>query len=390
MKAWGLKAILIAAGAAVVLVLLVGLLVWRGDILEDWLDPKVPYQTYTPPPAPNYASAKAWALRPDSSKPTEAPADVFFVHPTTYDGGHDWNAPIGDEQADRTLTRVMLPNYAGPFARAGRVFAPRYRQASLYTFLTLREDAREARAFAYGDVEAAFRWYLEHDNHGRPLILVGVEQGGTLAQRLATDIIAKDPALIQRLAGVYLVDTVAPRAAFGQALPPCAARRQAHCVVAWAMGWADASDAATRILSRALVWTPDNQLDVLGTQPALCVNPVLGAETEALAAKRQNLGAVNATGMEWGERPPLLPHEVSAQCKGGLLRVSHPNAASLRPSGSWADRKKERDYNLFYADLEADSKARVATLMGRTDFPTLAPPIEKTVVIKASPIHRAR
>ena len=39
----------------------------------------------------------------------------------------------------------MLPNYAGPFARLGRIFAPRYRQASLYTLMTLRDDAREAR-----------------------------------------------------------------------------------------------------------------------------------------------------------------------------------------------------------------------------------------------------
>ena len=27
----------------------------------------------------------------------------------------------------------MAPNYAGPFVRVGRLFAPRYRQASLYT-----------------------------------------------------------------------------------------------------------------------------------------------------------------------------------------------------------------------------------------------------------------
>jgi hypothetical protein len=93
--------------------------------------------------------------------------------------------------------------------------------------------------------------------------------------------------------------------------------------------------------------------------------------------------------VEWGARPALLPHEVTAQCEAGLLRVSHPGSPSLRPSGSWADRKKEPDYNLFYGDLEADAKARVATLMGRDDFPVMAAPIEKVVTIKPAPIHRA-
>ncbi len=86
----------------------------------------------------------------------------------------------------------MLPNYAGPFARVGRIFAPRYRQASLYTALTQREDAREARRFAYGDVRAAWLTFRARYDHGRPLVLVGVEQGGQLTARLLADEIAKD------------------------------------------------------------------------------------------------------------------------------------------------------------------------------------------------------
>ena len=35
---------------------------WRYDILRTTLDPKVPFQTYDPPPAPNYADPAAWAL----------------------------------------------------------------------------------------------------------------------------------------------------------------------------------------------------------------------------------------------------------------------------------------------------------------------------------------
>ena len=106
---------------------------------------------------------------------------VFFVHPTTFDGGKDWNGPIDDPRAERFLARVVLPNDAGPFARVGRLFAPRYRQASLYAELESKEDARDAKLFAYGDVRTAFEYFLTHFNHGRPIVLAGLEQGGCCA-----------------------------------------------------------------------------------------------------------------------------------------------------------------------------------------------------------------
>ena len=55
----------------------------------------------------------------------------------------------------------------------------RYRQAGLYSLLTLRDDARDARKFAYGDVAAAFRYWRDHDGGVRPFVIAGVEQGGT-------------------------------------------------------------------------------------------------------------------------------------------------------------------------------------------------------------------
>jgi hypothetical protein len=368
MRGIGAKQVLIAVAALVIALLAIAVFVWRDDILESTLDPKVPYQTYTPPKPPDYTRRQAWALLPaDPEHPAanDPPADVFFVHPTTYDGGHDWNSPIQQDQGDRTLARVMLPNYAGPFAKLGRVFAPHYRQAALYAFLTLRDDARDARVFAYGDVAAAFRQYLAHDNGGRPIILVGVEQGGTLAAHLAHDALAADPSLKKRLIAVYLIDTVVPRDGHrpGSALPACATRQAAGCVVAWTQAFVDDPAQAKRLIDRALVWDDTGALVTLGGRAALCVNPLTGTETGALAPARMNLGAVNATNLEWGARPAFLPHEVNARCVDGVLHVSRPSSPSLRPSGSWADRKKAPAYNLFYADLEADAKARTATFM---------------------------
>jgi lauroyl/myristoyl acyltransferase len=346
--------------AGLVILLVAAAFVWREDILRTGLDPKVPFQTYDPPPAPDYAETGAWALRGVETNPA-GPADIFFVHPTTYDGGEHWLGPIDEPESADLLARVMLPNYAGPFARVGRIFAPRYRQSSLYTQLTLRDDAREARAFAYRDVRAAFEAYRAQYDRGRPLILAGTGQGAELVARLAEDLIEEDPTFRDRLAVVYVMDAIVPAVSHGPAsdLPACLDRDQSGCVVAWAQVREGADDVARRRVERAQVWTERGGLVGLEGRDPLCVNPVLGAATGAIAPARLSLGAANATGLEWGARPPLISRQVETQCVDGVLRHSLPRSPSLRPSGSWADQRKSPPYNLFYADIEADALARV-------------------------------
>jgi hypothetical protein len=356
---WWLVALL---GAAIVLVIATG--VFWGDLQRTALDPKVPFQTYQPPPAPDYAQRGSWALMPtdpDVDALDQPAADVFFVGPTTYDGGKNWNAPLDEPRADRLFRETMAPNYAGPFVRVGRIFAPRYRQASLYTLMTLREDARDARRFAYGDVAAAFQGYVARYNRGRPFVIVGVEQGGTLAARVLAEEVARNPELRSRLVAAYLVETVTP--ANDPPVEPCVRKGQTGCLAAWASVLDAEFDQAKVLLDRALVWGQRGELVNLGPRPALCFNPILGAVTDQPAPARLHLGAANATGLEWGARPAFLARQVSARCEGGVLRVTPPRSTSLKATGSWADRHKVPGFNLFYADLEADAKARVAAFV---------------------------
>jgi len=348
---------------SVLLVLAIGVLVFWGDLVSTALDPKIPFQTYSPPPAPDYATADAWYLRPTPTPVPPPKADVFFLAPTTYDGGKNWNARIGHPKANRQFREVMAPNYVGPFVSVGQVFAPKYRQASLYSLTTLREDAREARQFAYGDVRAAFRSYLTRDNGGRPFLIVGVEQGGTLASRLLAEEVARDPAVRDRLVAAYLIDTVVP--ADTPPIPPCMARNQTGCLASWARVYEGDFDAARQLLDRALVWNEQGELVNITPRPALCFNPILGALTTEPASQRQHLGAANATGLEWGARPAFMARQVAARCEGGVLRVTRPKSASLKETGTWADRRKAPGFNLFYADIEADAKQRLAAWRAR-------------------------
>jgi hypothetical protein len=340
--------------------------VFWDDLQRNALDPKLPFQTYTPPKAPDYAQRAAWYLMPTDPRalgPGAPPADIFFLSPTTYDGGEQWNAPIDDRKGGRQFRTTMAPNYAGPFVRVGRIFAPRYRQASLYSSMTLREDARDARAFAYGDVASAFRFYLDHYNEGRPFVLVGVEQGGTLGARLLTEEVATRPEVRARLAAAYLMDTVVP--ADAPPITPCSRKAEAGCLAAWVSDYDGDPAMGQSPLERGVVWNSHSELETLNRRPALCFNPILGETTNAPAPARLNLGAANATGLEWDARPAFLARQVGAQCKGGVLEITPPKSGAFKRTGSWADKRKVPGFNLFYADLEADALARVSALTRR-------------------------
>jgi hypothetical protein len=203
------------------------------------------------------------------------------------------------------------------------------------------------------------------------------------------DVVDPDPGLRQRIAAVYMLDTALPAADYSPSalMPACRQRNQPRCVVAWSMVPEGKQRVAQRMLARAMVWTPDNRLVSLAGRPALCVNPLLGAESDLAAPPKLNRGAANATGLEWGLRPSFLHNQVAAQCRGGLHYVTAPTSPSLQPTGFWARRRKARPFNLFYADIEADAEARVEALLGRRLYGPAAPPITSTVDVAASPIH---
>jgi hypothetical protein len=367
----GYRLIVALLAGVVALIVATGLIIWRDDILQAFLDPKIPFAVYRPPPAPDYGDTRSWARRPGPLEPGDPPADVFFIHPTTFDGGKDWNGPIGDLAAERRLIQTMLPNYAAPFAAAGRVFAPRYRQASLYTSLTLFDDALEARAFAYGDVDKAFSEFVARIGPERPFIIVGVGQGGLLAARLAQDRLGGDPRLRRRLIAAYLIETVTPAAdhAAGSLIPACVTREQSGCLAAWISAPRLDFERASRIMTRSVVWSRDGRLVGLAGREPICFNPLLGAASDAEAPARLNLGAANASGLEWGARPGFMARQISAQCVAGILRLSRPRSAALRPSGDWAGPFRAAPYNLFWADLEADSKARTRNWLAAHQTP---------------------
>ncbi len=351
---------LITAAAGVLAFLLVAATAFQDNLFRWWSDPHRPFQTTQPPPEPDYADDRAWALRPPT---TDTGAAIFFVHPTTYWGRTAWNAAIDHPSAAERLRLHVLPAYAGAFRTLGDLWAPHYRQAALFaTLTTSRYDAREARRLAAADVSAAFRQFLTDAPPDSPIILAGVEQGGLHALAVLAEI-ADDPAITDRIAAVYVIDQAVPLDVFatGQlgSFGPCREQADTGCIVAWGAVRADHEREVVRFKERSVMWTQEGRLEPTLGRRLLCVNPVYGRQTEDPAFRRLHRGGVNASGLAMDETPPIRPHETSAQCLDGVLLTERPDSTALRDPWRWGGRFKQPLANVFYADTQADAARRL-------------------------------
>lgn len=136
-----------------------------------------------------YENPEYWAYYETDKS---AAADVFFVCPTVYSGGEEsHNMPLDDEEARANFLGATNME-KGIYDADARFFAPYYRQAGLEVYLLSIEEREPWLELAYEDVKAAFNYYMEHCNDGRPIILAGFSQGADMCLRLLKDCFADE------------------------------------------------------------------------------------------------------------------------------------------------------------------------------------------------------
>jgi hypothetical protein len=335
----------------------------RDNLFRALIEPAVPFQVDERPPPPDYNDAAAWAIRPQSNASDDGKADVFFIHPTTaWSGAAGWNADIADPVSRTRLEDIALPNHAEPFAAAGSIWAPRYRQGVLYASLARREDSREALNFAYEDVARAFEVFMKARDPAKPLILVGIGQGGLHALRLLQSV----PDLPAKITASYIIDQPVPESLYSGATAlsgfpkPCQTATSKNCFISYSALDGGDTRGAELISLRSIIWTAKLGYHSLGGAPFACVNPLTGGTNAPDALASTNRGSAAASRLERGTKPPLLPGETGARCRNGMLLVEVNRPSSLSRSrfelGSFY---KLTPYNLFYAASATDAATRI-------------------------------
>lgn len=203
------------------------------------------------PERPDYRLPQSWALNPVllpnhelrlpkgsgrhtrslSKSPAKPLADVFFIHPTMLLEGEAWNADVHDAKMNEEVDRWPIRHQASAFASAGRVFAPRYRQAHVRIFSLGDSLSWAAAEVAYQDVKAAFVHFLESWNGERPIVLAGHSQGSFHGRRLLQEFF-DGTELADRLVAAYFPGMDMYAHEFGQ-LPLCATPVQTGCLCTW-------------------------------------------------------------------------------------------------------------------------------------------------------------
>ncbi len=348
-----------------------------GAALVRWaLKPDQEFSAYRPPPAPDYSDPRSWAglpgrndkadVRPagESAASREeqrsARADVFFIHPTTYINSDSWNGPLDDEDAADFLENGVMRFQASAFNLCCRVYAPRYRQATLWSFMDPGRDGVKALALAYTDVRRAFEHFILRFNRGRPFILASHSQGSAHGSRLLQEVIAADPDLRGRMIAAYLIGTPLP-ADLGIGMAACDGPEQTGCYMNW--NAVDSSEGRETWLESDRVWLGGEMTSLTG-RPLLCVNP-LDWRKDGSAPAGANKGSLPGNAEE--EMPGLVPGLTGARCENGLLVLTEPpedraGFSTLVNEGDY----HVYDYNLFYANIRENAAARAgAFLKGR-------------------------
>ena len=177
----------------------------------------------------DYGNRKYWVALPDR---VDKPVDVFFMYPTTYlDQKDGMNASL-DTETVNAASKSVTEHQGGVFVEACNLYAPRYRQASI-AVLGLDEKAREPYLnVALSDMAAAFRYYMEHFNQGRPFILAGHSQGSNLT--LTFLIRYPDRVPYHRLVAAYIIGwSVTDRDLQQLGLPLGEKPDQTGCIITW-------------------------------------------------------------------------------------------------------------------------------------------------------------
>jgi hypothetical protein len=341
------------------------------DSAEEILRPEKPFAEMTPPAEPDYAMPESWSAFPGRSDgaddsplgysprtESDREADVFFVHPATFITPEAWNGPAHDRSLPmKEVDQIVLQNMASAFNACCRVFAPRYRQATMYAMMTPTPDSRLAIELAYSDVRRAFAYFREHENKGRPFILASHSQGGWHLMRLLALEIQGTEAEKQFVAG-YFAGYMTPTDVFERTLTtvhPCKSPTDTGCVAVWNTFGPDGNP---RFQRARIEHFYSDHYELIGDKPIACVNPVTWAADGAASPTEKYLGTATF-GPITGLGASFMEGTISAKCDEGMLKLDRSGLAHfISSSGFPEDDTHPYDFSLFYMDIRANAVVR--------------------------------
>ena len=298
--------------------------------------------------AVDYSQGENWAYYGVGE---EKEADLFLICPTV-DMGKNGNYNMSMDDIDIKESFVGALNMErGIYEDSTIMYAPYYRQMTFPVYSMTEEEMKPYLETAYRDVAAAFEYYFENCNNGRPIILAGFSQGSQLLLMLLEEYF-DDAEYSDKLVAAYCI---------GWRITEADITKYPHLKMA--QGEDDTGVIISFNSEAEDVW--DSLMVPTGTN-TLGINP-LNCKTDSTPAdKSLNKGAcfTKYSGAIKQEIPELTGAYLDET--RGTLRVTDIDPSeysnSLFPDGVY----HLYDYQFFYRNLQENVAVRLESFLEKT------------------------
>ena len=307
--------------------------------------PKENFDIKLLPEDPDYSKIECWVEHPkkknhyaklpknysDTTEKKTTNIDVFFIHPTLYLKGDNWNADINNKRLNKQIGNTAIRNQASVFLGIAEIYAPHYRQMHIQSYYDLK-NGLQAFDIAYSDVKNAFLYYWKHYNKGKQFIIAGHSQGTNHAERLLKDIILKNDSMKQLTVISYLPGM--PIKKFHNDFPECSAPDQLNCFLSW------------RTLAEGFFpkdWEISDSIS--------CVNPISWKTDNLLSNNNDHLGIL------FKNHKIYYPNSLEAYNHNGVvwikpIKIPFANLYKMK-------NYHIADYNLYWLNIRQNLKYRL-------------------------------
>ena len=115
----------------------------------------------------------------------------------------NYNLSMDDAETKESFVGALNME-RGIYEDSATMYAPYYRQMTFPVYSMTDEEMAPYLEIAYRDVAAAFEYYFEHCNNGRPIILAGFSQGSQLLLMLLEEYFDQ-PKYSEKLVAAYCI-----------------------------------------------------------------------------------------------------------------------------------------------------------------------------------------
>lgn len=229
------------------------------------------------PEATDYSSPDNWLAVPASA---DMDVDIFYLYPTVYHKQEESDldiCEIGDGLM-HSNAQLAYKLQATAFDTVGNIYAPYYRQGDAQMCLSMPEEDRNKllSGAPEEDVLAAFEYYINHFNNGRPFILAGHSQGSEMLLYLLSEYMERHPGVYKRMIAAYVI---------GYSITKDYLAENPH------LKFAESADDTGVIISYNTQAPDIEGNNLLVSEGALVINPITWTRDETPALASENLGS---------------------------------------------------------------------------------------------------